>query len=80
MLPRWLSGKESVYNKEATIDVGLIPGSGRSAGGGYGNTLQYFYQSNPMDRGAWWVIVHGVAESDSTEHSALSNWYKFRNQ
>ena len=80
MLPRWLSGKVSVYNKESTIDVGLIPGSGRSAGGGYGNPLQYFYQSNPMDRGAWWVIVHGVAESDSTEHSALSNWYKFRKQ
>ena len=43
-------------------DVGLIPGSGRSPGGGSGNPLQYSCLDNPMDRGAWWVIVHGVAK------------------
>jgi len=32
-------------------DVGSIPGSGRSPGGGHGNLLQYFYLENPMDRG-----------------------------
>ena len=43
-------------------DVGLIPGSGRSPGGGSGNPLQYSCLDNPMDRGAPWVIVHGVAK------------------
>ena len=46
-----------------TGDVGLIPGSGRSPGGGNGNPLQYSCLENPMDRGAWWAIVHGVAKS-----------------
>ena len=44
-------------------DMGSIPGSGRSAGGGNGNPLQYFCLENPMDRGAWWATVHGVAKS-----------------
>ena len=42
-------------------DVSLISGSGRSSGGGHGNPLQYFRLENPMDRGAWWAIVLGVA-------------------
>ena len=44
-------------------DVGLIPGRGRSPGGGNGNPLQYPSLENPMDRGAWRAIVHGVAKS-----------------
>ena len=40
-------------------DLGLIPGSGRSPGGGHGNPLQYSCLENPMDRGAWWATVHG---------------------
>ena len=44
-------------------DTGSIPGSGRSHGEGNGNPLQYSCLENPMDRGAWWVIVHGVANS-----------------
>ena len=44
-------------------DVGSIPGSGRSPGGGRGNPLQYSCLENPMDRGAWRVRVHGVAKS-----------------
>ena len=48
-------------------DVGLIPGLGRSPGEGNGNPPQYSCLENPMDRGAWWVIVHVVAkESDTT--------------
>jgi len=44
-------------------DVGSIPGSGRSLGGGHGNPLQYSCLGNPKDRGAWWAIVHGVTKS-----------------
>ena len=40
-LPLWLSGKESTCNEGDTGDVGSIPGSGRSSGGGNGNTFQY---------------------------------------
>ena len=47
-------------NAGDTRDIGLIPGLGRSAGGGHGNLLRYFFLENPMDRGAWYVIVHGV--------------------
>ena len=49
-------------------DAGLIPGSERSPGEGNGNPLQYSCLKNPMDRGAWWTVVHGVTkESDTTE-------------
>ena len=44
-------------------DVGSIPGSGRSPGGGHGNPLQYSGLENPMDRGAWRATVHRVAKS-----------------
>ena len=46
-------------------DRGLIPGSGRSPGGGNGNPLQYSCLENPMDRGAWQAIVHGVAKNQT---------------
>jgi len=46
-------------------DLGLIPGLGRSPGEGNGNPLQYSCLGNPMDRGAWWVTVHGVAKSQT---------------
>ena len=39
-------------------DVGLIPGSRGSPGGGHGNPLQYSCLENPTDRGAWQAIVH----------------------
>ena len=43
--------------------AGLIPGLGRSPGGGNSNPLQYSCLGNPMDRGAWRATVHGVAKS-----------------
>ena len=46
-------------------DMGLIPGSGRSPGGGHGNLFQYSCLENPMDRGAWWAIVHRVTKSQT---------------
>ena len=44
-------------------DVGSIPGSGKSPGGGNGNPPQYSCLENPMDKGAWWATVHGVTKS-----------------
>ena len=43
-------------------DVCLIPESGRSPGEGNGNPLQYSCLGNPMDRGAWWAMVHGISK------------------
>ena len=44
-------------------DLGSIPGSRRSPGEGNSNPFQYSCLENPMDRGAWWATVHGVAKS-----------------
>ena len=44
-------------------DMGSIPGSGRSPGEGYGNPFQYSCLENPIDGGAWWAVVHSVANS-----------------
>ena len=55
-------GKESAHSAG---DLGLIPGLGRSLGEGNGNPLQYSCQDNPVNRGAWWATVHGVAKSQT---------------
>ena len=61
--------KNPPANAGDTGHVGLIPGLGRSPGGGNGNLLQYSYPGNSMDRGAWRATVHGGhKESDMTEH------------
>ena len=44
-------------------DVGWIPGWRRSPGGGQSNPLQYSCMENPMNRGVWWTIVHGVTKT-----------------
>ena len=51
-LPGWLSGKEFACKAGAIGDMGLIPESGRSSGGGHGNPFQYSCLENPVDRGA----------------------------
>ena len=56
----WLSSKESACNAR---DEGLIPVSGRSPGGGYGDPLQYSCLKNCTDRGAWWSMIYRVAKS-----------------
>ena len=60
MLPWWLDGKESACNAR---DLGPVPGSGRSPGGGNGYPLQYSCLGNSMDNGAWLATVHGVAKN-----------------
>ena len=51
-------GKESTSTAGDARDMGSIPGSGRSPGGGHGNPLQCSYLENPVDRGAWRAAVH----------------------
>ena len=46
-------------------DVSLIPESGRSPGRENGNPLRYSCREDPLDRGAWWATVHGVAKSQT---------------
>ena len=58
--PLMAHGKESTCNAG---DVGLIPGSWRFPGEGNRYPFQYSCLENPMDRGAWWAIVHGAAKS-----------------
>ena len=57
----------AVKNLPATAgdvrDTNLIPGLGRSPGGGHGNPLQYSYLQNPMDQGAWQATVHRITEN-----------------
>ena len=54
-------------------DAGSIPGSGRSPGEGNGNPLQYSCLENSKNRRAWQAAVHGVAESDLSEHNSNNN-------
>ena len=58
--------KNPLASAGATGDAGSTPGRGRSLGGGNG---KYSCQVIPTDRGAWQATVHGVAESDMTEHT-----------
>ena len=76
-LPRWSSGKKKKKkNLPANAgETGLIPGSGRSPGGGDGNPLQYSHLGNPMDRGAWRATVPRLAESDTTEWVSTHTLY-----
>ena len=63
--PTWDSFLGGWDDKESACnagDLGSIPESERSPGGGKGNPLQYPCLENPMDRGAWWTSVHGVAK------------------
>ena len=62
----WFPGGSVVKNPPAIAgDAGLIPVLGKSPGGGNDKPLQYSCLGNPLDRGAWWVTVHGVAKSQT---------------
>ena len=60
-LPWWLRRRKTSACNAG--DLGLIPGLGRASGEGNGNPLQCSCLENPMDGGAWWATVHGVARS-----------------
>ena len=70
--PGGSDSKESACNAG---DPGSIPELGRSPGEGNGYPLQYSCLENFVDRGVWWAIVHGVAESDMTECLILSLYF-----
>ena len=57
--------KNPLASARDSRDLGLIPGLGRCPGGGNGDPLQYSCLENPMDRGAWWAAVHGVAKNQT---------------
>ena len=60
-----LVAKNSPADAGDIRDTGSISGSGRFPGGGHGNPPQYSCLGNPMNRGTWWAIVHGVAKSQT---------------
>ena len=65
-IPMGFPGGSVVKNPPANAgDKGSIPGSGRSPGGGNGNSLQDSCLGNPMGRGAWQATVHSVAKSQT---------------
>ena len=57
--PGGSDGKKSACN---VVDLGFVPGVGRFHGAGNDNPLQYSHLENPMERGAWWATIHGVAK------------------
>ena len=61
----WFSSKEFTCKAADTGETGSIPVLGRSPGEGNGSLPQYSCWENPMDRGAWWAIVHRVTESQT---------------
>ena len=74
MLHFWLSSKEFACNAG---DLGLIPGSGRSPGGGHGNPLHYSCWENPMDRGAGWLRSMWLQSQTQLSNQVLNICYNF---
>ena len=74
--------KNLAANAGGIRETRLIPGSGRSLGGGHGNPLQYSCLENPKDRGAWLATVHGFTKNQTLlsdlAHSNIgtSPWWK----
>ena len=71
--PCGTSDKELFANAGDLRDMGLIPGSGRSPGGGHGNPLQYSLLENLLDRGVWWATVHRVMTSGTHMHATKAS-------
>ena len=75
-LPRWLSGKELTCQCRRHRGCGFKPCVRKIPGGGSRNPPQYFFLENPVDRGAWVGIVHGVAKSQTW----LNAWTRTRTE
>ena len=74
-------GGSEVKNPPANAgDAGSIPGSGRCPGEGNGHPFQYPFLGHPLDRGAWWTTVLGVAKSQTQLTLSLEStrkWIKY---
>ena len=77
-LPWWLSSavKNPLAKAEDTRDMVSVPGSGRSPGEGSVSPLHCSCLGNPMDRGAQWATVHGVAKSQTRLSMHSLRWTK----
>ena len=71
--PGGSDNKETIYNAG---DPGSVLGLERSPGEENGNPLQYSCLGNPMDRGAWWATVHGVAKSWDMTERLIHNMFR----
>ena len=68
-------GGSVVKNPHANVrDADSIPGLGRSPGEGNDSPLRYSFLGNPMDREAWWAIIHGVAYNLATKQEEQFTW------
>ena len=75
-MTQWLTNTPA--NAGDAGDKDLIPGPGRSPGGGNGNPLPYSCRENPTDSRTWQSTVHGVVkESDTTEHTHTQSSFIF---
>ena len=74
-----LAVKNLPANIGDTREAGLIPGSGKSPGGGNVNPLQYSGLENHMDRGASWATVHGFTKSQTQLKRLSSSCQKVQN-
>ena len=63
--PDGTGGKAATCPGRRPRDQGVIPGSGRSPGGGHGSPLQYSSLENSLDRGAWRATLHRIAKSQT---------------
>ena len=63
----YLGGSDSKESARNARDAGSIPGSGRSPGGGHGNSLQYSCLENSMDGGVGQAMTHRITKSETTE-------------
>ena len=68
-LPRWLCTKKSACQCRRYKIHGFNPWVGKILGEENGNPLPYSFLQNSLDRGIWWTTVHGITESDMTEHT-----------
>ena len=67
--------KNQPANARDLRDMGSIPGSGRFPGVGHSNPLQYSCLENPMDRGAWWAMIHRIAMCQTRRKWLHTNTY-----
>ena len=70
-LPRWYNGKESTYRYRRHRRCRFNPWVRKIPWSRKWQPTAVVLPENPMDRGAWWAIVHGVAELDITENACM---------